>query len=151
MPVSVRSRGPGSTEDYFSGAFFHLEVGGITVGYFSECSGLRVEYEVMEYQEGGQNGFVHKLRGPAKYSNIILKRGVTSDTALSDWFRAAGRKVERKEGVITLLTPALEPLRRWSFTGAFPVKWEGPGLKASSGEVAVETLELAHEGFEPAD
>jgi phage tail-like protein len=141
---------PGGTRQVDTGAFFYLEVRGVQMpvrAFFSECTGLQAEYEVFEYQEGGENGFVHKFRGRAKYPNIVLKRGVTEDKALYNWFSATQEEVTRAEGDITLLSPSLETLRKWSFAGAFPVKWQGPNLKANSGEVAIETLEFAHHGF----
>ncbi|MEW6582084.1 MAG: phage tail protein [Actinomycetota bacterium] len=141
---------PGDHPDVLTGAFFGLEVRGVPMpvkGYFTECTGLQMEYEVFEYQEGGENGFVHKLRGRAKYPNIVMKRGVTSERSLFNWFAATKDEVKRAEGDITLYSTDLTPMRKWSFRGAFPVKWQGPNLKSNSGEIAVETLEFAHHGL----
>jgi phage tail-like protein len=146
MPTNA----PGQRADVLTGAFFMLEVRGVPMpvkAFFTECTGLQAEYEVFEYQEGGENGHVHKFRGRAKWPNIVLKRGITTDKSLFQWFTATKDEVKRAEGEITLLGPDLKALRKWSFQGAFPVKWQGPNLKSSSGEVAVETLEFVHNGL----
>jgi phage tail-like protein len=119
------------------------------IGRFSECSGLSVEYEILEYQEGGQNNYIHKLRGRAKFPNITLKRGMTKEDALMKWFKDCSDKADRKDLTIRLLSPMGkgEPIRTWSFEGAYPVKWTGPNLNAGSNNLATETLEIAHRGF----
>jgi phage tail-like protein len=121
--------------------------GGDTIGWFSECSGLAVEYEVMEYQEGGENTFVHRLRGRAKYPNLVLKRGVTYESALLDWFLDCQTQAKRAQIDVTLLGPGKAYVRSWSFWDAFPVKWTGPTLNAGSSSIATETLEIAHHGL----
>ena len=114
---------------------------------FSECSGLTAEYEVEEYEEGGQNTFVHKLRGRVKYPNLTLKRGVTHETEFLDWFFASKEWQDRAPLSLQLLGPDGETIRTWAFEGAFPVKWQGPSLNAKSTNVATETLEIAHQGL----
>jgi phage tail-like protein len=142
MPQQV-----GDLPDVHVGFHFKLDVGEQTVGYFTECSGLQVEYEVFEWPEGGQNDYVHKFRGRAKYANIVLKRGITSSVALLEWFESVRRGAERRDGSISMLDQTLSEVARWSFTGALPVKWQGPTFNASGNDVAVETLELVHSGF----
>ncbi len=145
-----RSPSPGSrTPDPVGELSFRMQIEGITLGYFTEVTGLSVEYEVFEWQEGGQNTYVHKLRGRAKYPNIVLKRGITHESALLDWFRECQTKTARKQGYIELLGPNGKAVRRWAFDGAFPVKWTGPNLNASSSNIATETLEFVHTGFRP--
>ena len=117
------------------------------IGRFSECSGLAVEYDILEYQEGGQNAFVHKLRGHRKYPNLVLKRGVTYEDALIKWLMATKDWSERGTVTVSLLGPDAKMVRRWAFDAAFPVKWQGPTLNAGSNNVATETLEIAHQGF----
>lgn len=153
MAQSRRHPSPGSASPDSVGELrFLVTVGGsgdAQIGRFSECQGIMVEYEVLEYQEGGQNDFVHKLRGRAKFPNITLKRGITHEDALQKWFKACENKADRKALTISLLGPAgsSEKVRAWSFEGAFPVKWTGPNLNASSTSIATETLEIAHRGF----
>jgi phage tail-like protein len=145
-----RSTAPGSSHPDPTGERrFRVEIGGVTIGEFAECTGLSVEYEVFEYQEGGENRFVHKLRGRAKHPNLVLKRGVTHEDALLKWFQDCQDKTARKEGLIALMGPDAKPVRAWAFAGAFPVKWQGPTMNAGSSNIATETLEIVHQGFQP--
>jgi len=116
-----------------------------TIGYFSHCSGLELSFDVMEYQEGGNNDFVHRLPGTLRYPNLVLSRGLTEQEALLKWFMATRTEAERKEITLTLKTGTVE--RVWTFADAFPVKWTGPTLDAETGDIATETLEIAHTGL----
>lgn len=128
------------------GSFFQVDAGE-AIGYFTEVSGLTMEYDVFEYQEGGVNDFVHKLRGRMTFTNLVLTRGITHEESFVTWFLACREKTQRRDLSVTMLSHDLAPIRTWSFAGAFPVKWSGPGLKAASGEVAVEQIEIAHQGL----
>lgn len=128
---------------------FKVDITGVEIGRFASCSGLTVEYDVLSYEEGGQNDYVHKLRGRIKHPNIVLKRGLTHEDALLKWFMDCKQKTDRKEGSITLIGPDGKGVRRWKFDGAWPVKWTGPDLDASSSAWAAETLEIAHRGWLP--
>jgi phage tail-like protein len=130
---------------------FAVEIRGLVVGGFREVSGLQAEAEVEEYREGGVNEFIHKRAGPVRYpANITLKKGITDSTALWSWYcNVANGKVERKNISIVLMDSAGQEQRRWNFQRAYPVKWVGPELKALSSEVAVEAIELAHDGLSP--
>lgn len=127
---------------------FAVEIGKIQQALFSELSGLQAEVEVFPYEEGGCNDFVHKLPGRTKFSNITLKRGVTSTDDLWQWFHnVVEGKVERKEVSVVLLDGAQRQVKRWNFSSAYPVKWVGPALKAGENAISIETLELAHQGI----
>jgi len=141
---------PGDRKDPYLALNFILEIGGLTVGGFSEISGLQGEIETEDYREGGQNSFIHKLAGPAKYSSsLVLKHGLTDSDDLWTWFQdAAGGNIERKNVSVILLNSTGDEILRWNFSEAYPVKWTGPDLRAGSADVAVESLELAHHGFE---
>ena len=119
------------------------------MGGFSEVTGLQAEIEVQEYREGGLNGYIHKLAGPAKFSaNLMLKRGIADNDVLWDWYAAVAKgNIQRQNGSVILLDPIGEPTKRWNFMAAYPVKWSGPDLKATGNEIAVESLELAHKGI----
>src|SRR5436305_13485214 len=80
------SPGTGAPAETLPDLTFLVEIAGVTIGQFSECTGLSVEYDVMEYAEGGNNDFVHRLRGRARYPTISLRRGVTSQDGLLKWF-----------------------------------------------------------------
>ena len=129
---------------------FLVEIDGVTRAGFSECSGLGIEVEVIEYREGADKpNAVRKLPGLSKYSTIVLKRGFTQDKSLWDWFKKVlDGNVQRASGAITLLDNAHNPVLRWVFREAWPSKWEGPTLNGKSKDVAIETLEIQHEGIE---
>jgi phage tail-like protein len=126
---------------------FKVDVPGITIGRFRECSGIEVEVETLDYMEGGSNDFVHKLPTRVKYPNVVLKRGVTHEEALAKWFFDSRVTPQRKSMTITLLGPGTKEVRSWTFMNAYPVKWTGPSLNASSNQVAVESLEVVHNGL----
>ncbi|MEI6513105.1 MAG: phage tail protein [bacterium] len=122
------------------------EGGTLSVAYFHDCSGLSIEMQAEEYAEGG--GVVHKFPGRVRYSNIILKRGMTTDTDLYKWYmEVLNGNFKRRNVGIQLLDSEGNVVQEWSFLHAFPVKWVGPDLTANTGTLAVETLELAHEGI----
>jgi phage tail-like protein len=125
---------------------FRVQITGLTIGVFTRCSGLEVEYEVMDYAEGGENGYVHKLRGRMRYPNLVLSRGVTNEAELLDWLFQTREAGERPTATIALLDGQGDVQRSWAFGQALPVRWVGPTL-AESGEVAGESLEIAHTGL----
>ncbi len=120
-------------------------------------TGMSTSVETIE--EGGQNGFTHRLPGRMTWPNITLKRGITQSDNLFTWmtkssgeqFAAAGNTLTRSTAAITLLGPAGRRLRAWEFVDAFPVKWSGPDFAATATDVATETLEIAHHGFRATD
>ena len=128
---------------------FSVEIDSVFVAGFSDVTGLQSEIEVEEYREGGLNEYIHKCAGPVKYtSNLILKKGVTDNTELWTWYKQAMQgSVQRKRVTVVLMNSAGEEWRRWILQNAYPVKWTGPDMKASASEVAIETLELAHDGL----
>ena len=135
------------TPDPVGALRFLVKADDCTIGRFAHCHGLSAEYEVEEYAEGGQNAFVHKLRGRMRYPNLVLSRGITHESGLMDWFLQTKQAGERGNISVSLLGPDGKPVRRWGFEGAFPVRWEGPVLNARSHTAATETLEIAHRGF----
>ena len=128
---------------------FLIEYGQTVQAVFSECTGLKAEVEVFEYQEGGENNFVHKLPGRRKYGNIILKRGLTDSLDLWEWYQSviAGNDQMRRNLSIILYDETHENGMRWEVVDAFPLRWEGPSMKVDGKAVTIETLELAHHGF----
>lgn len=117
--------------------------------FFKSIGGLRYETETVPVREGGQNATTYQLVGATKWSNIVLKRGFTKDSGLiswrEQWLARTGARVE--EGIITQLDTALKPQAQWTFYQGFPVKWEIGEFDASKSELAIETLEIAHEGI----
>lgn len=117
-------------------------------GVFTEVSGLQIEMDVMEYQEGGNNGFVHRLPGFTKVSNLTLKRGMTNANEFYTWLHnVSNGNLKRRHVTVVMYDVSGTELIRWNFLNAYPVKWVGPQLRASDNTVAVETLELAHGGM----
>jgi phage tail-like protein len=131
---------------------FHFTVqwGGTRIG-FSEVSGLTQENQAIEYRDGSFPEYSSiKMPGLRKFSNVTLKRGIVkADNDFFKWLSTIKlNQVERRDVVISLLNESHEPVMTWKIHNAFPVKVEGPGLKATGNEVAIESIEIAHEGLE---
>lgn len=119
---------------------------------FNEVSGLDVETEVIEYRAGNSPVFSKiKMPGLIKSSNITMKKGLyIKDNALYEWFAEVKMNtIKRKAITISLLDEAQAPTRVWKIQNAFPVKIQGTDLKAEGNEVAIESVEIAHEGIVP--
>ncbi len=153
---------------------FYVEVLGVIIAEFSECSGLGMEREVRRYREGGTNDFEWLLPGQITYPNITLKRGITYNRELWRWFRwgmydgqvwglhtIPGSSIAirglKMLGIIVpqgthmsiiLGTVDGRKARHWDVIGAMPVKWTGPEMQAGSDQVAIEQLEIAHQGID---
>jgi phage tail-like protein len=120
--------------------------GSVTVGQFSQCSGLELSFEVYEYAEGGNNEFAHKLPGRLQFPNLVLSRGLTDSDTLLKWFAQTKSKAEVGDITLTVKSGALT--RTFAFHDAFPVRWTGPTFDANSAAVfGTETLEIAHSGL----
>ena len=135
-------------------AAFIVEINGVPAGSFSECHGLEMEIQVESFEEGGVNGFVHQLPGRMVWPNLVLKRGVTWDNELFEWFNAATGttfategKVKREPVGITMVNAKGERMRSWNLIDAMPVKWRGPTFAVSTDGLPSEELELSHHGF----
>jgi len=127
---------------------FYVEIGSVQQAIFKECSGLQAETEVLNYEEGGVNGYQHKLPGRTKFQNVSLKWGISDSNELWDWYQDVMQgKIQRKNVSIVLCNQKGEEVKRWSFERAYPVKWQGPTFKADENAVAIETLDITHEGM----
>jgi len=142
----------GDRKDPYRSYNFLIEIDGITRAGFQECSGLDSSQDPIEYREGNEKFLTtRKLPGLVKYSNITLKWGISDDKDLWTWRQnAATGKAERKNGSIVLLDDTGAEKVRWNFSAGWPTKWTAPTFNAISTEVAIETLEIAHEGVERA-
>ena len=130
---------------------FHYQVqwGGSRLG-FTEVTGLSVENELIEYREGNSPEYSKiKMPGMQKYGNITLKRGTfKSDNEFYKWWNSKSLgKIERRDLIVSLLNENHEPVIVWKVKNAWPVKLQSADLKSDANEVAIETLELAHEGL----
>ncbi|HEY4669701.1 MAG TPA: phage tail protein [Tepidiformaceae bacterium] len=138
-----------ATVDPFGNYNFKVEIDGITRAAFHEVNGFDSTVDVIEHREGGENTTLRKLPGMTKYSNIVLKWGMTDDVMLYRWHRQIVQgDIERKNGSIVLLNRRGEEVARWNFVRAWPTKYDGPDFTAEGNDVAIETIELAHEGVE---
>ena len=128
---------------------FRVEWGGSKIG-FTEVTGLNIENEMIEYRDGSSPEY-HKVKMPGlqKYGNITLKRGMfNGDNEFFQWLNTVSlSKVERRDVSIALLNENHEPVYIWRVKNAFPEKVVAPDLKSDANEVAVETIEIAHEGL----
>ncbi len=116
------------------------------LGGFAECSGLESELSTVDHEEGGVNDRVHRFPGRFAFPNIVLKRGVGFGEDLYLWheqFLAGEGK--RRNGLVFLANEMSIPIKTWTFERGIPVKWQGPSLNAQASDVAIETLEIAHE------
>jgi phage tail-like protein len=128
---------------------FLVEIQGVALAGFSDCSGLSSETEVIEYREGSDPSRVRKLPGLTKYGNVVLKRGITRSRDLWNWRKAiVDGQIDRRTVSVILLDEARQEVMRANLYEAWPCKWTGPTLRATGNEVAIETLELTHEGLE---
>jgi phage tail-like protein len=118
-------------------------------GGFSECSGLESTMQVEEYAEGGENRYVHKFPTRMTHSNIMLKRGITPLAEdLWNWHMDyVNGNGKRRDGVIVLCDELRLPLKTWTFSRGLPLKWTGPTLNAAQSTIAIESLEIMHEGL----
>ena len=117
---------------------------------FSECSGLETSMTVEEYREGGRNDTVLRFPGRTSWSPIRLRRGVVANPELWKWYEGFLKgQGKRRDGVITLLDQLGMPVRVWRFHRGLPSKWSGPALHATQNAVAIEELEIVHEGIRP--
>lgn len=142
---------PRRATDPYASFNFLLEIDGIAKAGFSEVTGLNAETNVIEYREGGDaTNTMRKLPGLEKFGNVTLKRGVSQDLDLFNWHKAVmdGDIVRDEAMSIVLLNEKREESVRWNLRQAWPAKWVGPDLKAGANEIAIESLELAHEGVE---
>jgi phage tail-like protein len=145
----------GQRVDPFPTFKYYVEIGGlITEAAFTECSGLEMATEVLEYAEGGLNEYVHKLPGRTKVSNVTLKKGFATSNELYKWYKEMetklrkGEKFDLRQVTISLYTTAEQGKQmRWTLREAFPVKWVGPAFKTDEAAVAIESLEFAHHGI----
>jgi len=141
---------PPQRDDPFKSRRFLVEIDGITRAVFSEAGGLESETAVIEYRTGG-DATVHKLPGATTHANIVLRRGITKDADLWNWRQTVVQgRVSRRNGSIILLDDDGTEVVRWNFFDGWIAKWEGPVLNAKGNEVAIETIEIAHEGLERA-
>lgn len=128
---------------------YKIEIDGLEAGGFSEATGFDASIDVIEYREGDMTAETPmKVPGLKKYGNITLKKGLTDSRVMYDWL-ASGLtgEVERKTVTLTLLNETQAPAASWQIINAWPTKYTAPDFNATSSEIAIETIEIAHEGM----
>jgi len=127
---------------------FSVRIGSFTIERFTQCDGLTAEYEVEEYREGGEGGFVHRLPVRLRHTNVRLIRPIDRDSGvIASWFSATRDRPSRQSATITAYDGGGREVACWELAGAWPVKYTGPQLMSTSALAATETLEIAHNGF----
>lgn len=127
---------------------YKVEIDGIAAGGFSEASGFDASIDVIEYREGDMVTTPLKIPGLKKYGNITLKQGLADSMELYNWImEGINGAVQRKTITITLLDEEEAPAASWQVINAWPVKYTAPDFNATASEIAIESLEIAHEGL----
>jgi phage tail-like protein len=129
---------------------FHFQVdwGGTRIG-FTEVSGLDVETEVIEYRDGASPEYSkQKIPGMQKFANVTMKRGIfRGDNEYFEWWNTVAlNTVQRRDVTVSLLNEQHEPVMVWKVKNAWPAKIASTDLKGDGNEIAIETVELAHDG-----
>lgn len=141
---------PGGTSPWepFAGYNFYLQLEGLIVGGFKQVSGISATIAHEEYREGGRNTTGVHLVGGTTWAPLVLQHGIIELDGLWLWFEAASRGVVRKRNcTLMMLDERQVPKTMWNIFGAMPVRWSGPELDASSGTIAMESIELVHSGM----
>lgn len=152
VPYLTGDRGDTHFEDPLLGFNYMLELETKGTGYFTECSGVGSEHEVIEHKVVNKQGheIVRKIPGRLKWQDITLKRGITSDLELWKWRQEVlqgDMKTARQNITITMLDRNYSPVAVWHFQNAWPSKLTGPSFKSDSNEFGVEELTIVHEGM----
>ena len=128
---------------------FRIEIDGLTVGSFRECSGLMADGNSVEYREGTDMArTVRKLIGLQTYGNITLKRGYTPNRELWTWYtNIVNGQADRRNGTIVLMDESRADVMRWDVENMWIKKIEAPSFNATANEVAMESVEIVHEGL----
>lgn len=136
-------------EDPVGHHYFALEIDGVEVAHFQGCKGLKTSAEVFEIEEGGLNDRVHRFAGPSSFEHVTLEVATSASGALADWRERCrrGDHDSRSSGAITLYDTDGQAVSRFELVGMWPVRWSGPSLDSGDSQLAVEELEIAHEGL----
>jgi phage tail-like protein len=130
------------------GLRFKVRIDGQDMGNWQKVDGLALEYDIKEYEEGGENGYVHKLPGRVKFQNVKLIRPIdSSSSTVSAWVQSLQVRMVPSTAHISVLDPTGATVADWHLVGVYPVRWTGPSLDVNSNQWATETLEIAHNGF----
>jgi phage tail-like protein len=141
-----------ANRDPLVGFHYAVEIQGVVTGYFTECSGIGSEHEIIEHKIVDEKGreLIQKIPGRLKWQDVTLKRGITDAMDIWDWREQVVQgKVDdaRRNGSIVMFNQALDEVARWNFENAWPLKVSGPSVKSDSNEFGIEELVITHEGL----
>ena len=150
------AKSAGRETDPLIGFQFRLELAGEITGYFSECSGIGSENEIVEHKVVDENGheYIQKMPGRLKWNDVTLKRGITDNIQIWKWrekVEKGNMKEARKNCSVVMLDRDYQDAARWDFLNAWPSKVTGPELKADSNDFGVEEVVIVHEGMKRAE
>jgi phage tail-like protein len=130
---------------------FAVEIDGVQEAYFRSCTGLASVCEPVPVQEGGLNTTEHKLMGPTKFTDLVLKQGFATGSL---WAKRQsfvndepGVPLVRFNGTVIQFGPGAQRAHSWQFINAWICSWEGPEFDAAKNEISIETIKIAHEGL----
>jgi len=151
-PYATGDRGDSHFADPLLGFNFQLKIEGKVAGYFTECSGIGSEHEIVEHKVVDDSGheIVRKIPGRLKWGDVTLKRGITQDLEIWKWRDTVVKgdlKGSRTAATITMFSRDYKPVAIWHFANAWPSKVSGPSLKADGNDIGVEELTIVHEGM----
>ena len=127
---------------------YKVEIDGIDAGGFSEATGFDASIDVVEYREGDMETTPSKIPGLKRYGNITLRQGLVDSTAIYDWMMTGvNGAVDRKTVTVTLQDEEGSPAASWQIINAWPMRYTAPDFNASASEIAIESIEIAHEGM----
>lgn len=156
MPANpyLSDRSDATTEDPLLGFNFRLDIGDRAAGFFTECSGIGSEHEIIEHKVVDSKGheITRKIPGRLKWGDVSLKRGITSDLKIWEWrdlvVKGNIKDARQNCSIIMLSRDYDKEIARWNFYNAWPSKVDGPSLKSDSNEFGVEQVTFVHEGME---
>lgn len=138
-------------KDPYRNSKFLLEIDGIVQAGFSDVTIPDISTDPIEYREGNEDTTVRKLPGLTKYGNLTLKWGITDSMELFEWRKLViqGKTDEARKNIAVILQDEIgNEAARWNFREAWPIKYDAPDLSAKGNDVAIETIEIAHEGMD---
>ncbi len=129
---------------------FTLDINGVSQGHFTECSGMTVKVEAIQYREGGNAQVVRQIPGQVQYNPVTLRYGLTNSTELWEWLMTAveGKVVRKNVSIIMMEADGTTDAMYWTLVNAWPSEWRGAALSALGHEMAIESLTLHYESIE---
>lgn len=138
-------------KDPYRNSRFLLEIDGIVQAGFSDVTIPDISTDPIEYREGNEDTTVRKIPGLTKYGNLILKWGITNSMELFEWRKQViqGKTGEARKNIAVILQDeGGNSAARWEFKEAWPSKYDAPDLSAKGNDIAIETVEIVHEGMD---